>query len=97
MTDKMPGNKPELVYHWVDPDTMNKPKSGLFYIHIDAWWLVNDKGEIAFYQGRTPGRKIIYTMPQCNLDRRVSELIARGEPIKQIPAVYIPMSVGDFY
>lgn len=93
MTDIQP------IYNWVDPVPMSYPKSGQFTIYVDHWWIVNEKGEIAFYQGRRPGRTVKWAMPQCNANRAISEMLLKNYPgcsIRQIYIVYVPLSFGEY-
>ena len=67
-----------------------KPRSGVFSIDVDLWWVVIDEC-ILMYRGRSP---------QCNPHKRmVEKLVDRmypGAEVRQVPVVYIPMERGDY-
>ena len=68
------------------------PKSGLFRIICDAWWVVTPYRELLFYRGTW--------LPQCNQNKRVMEsLQPRLYPtcsIEQIPFVFVPIDPSDY-
>jgi len=93
----------ELVYHWVNPVSVGEIPLDAQTVDIyrDRWWIMNEKGEIAFYQGRTmPRHGAKYTMPQCNPNKVISDTILKnfgeGYSVGFVPVVYIPHHCSDY-
>ena len=73
------------------------PRSGMFEVKVNEWWLVNKAGELLFYR-RTP-KSTSYSSPMCNPDKRVAEVVGKQYPdheLKQIPLVFIPHYCSDY-
>lgn len=64
----------------------DKPKDGLFYIRVNAWWCVDEQGNPLFY-GKNHSAI-------CNSDEHTAKAISaqlnEGHQVKQLPVVYIP-------
>lgn len=86
-----------MPYHNAKLEEVSTPRSGLFEVKVDEWWLVNDRGELLFY--RRTDRSPLYSSPMCNPDKRVSDVIVKKYPdhhIEQIPLVFIPHSCSNY-
>ncbi len=72
-------------------EEVDKPKSGMFMIYIDAYWVVTPDNEILLYKG---------TSPQCNQNPRLVERFQRGLypecGVRQLPIIYLPIDPKDF-
>lgn len=64
------------------------PRTGLFHVFTDRWWVVDDDGNPLFY-----GRELA---PQCNTNRDIAVRIANGRPIRQLAVVYVPIKTSDW-
>lgn len=78
--------KSEITYHTI-PD-WDKPRGGLFTIIQDEWWRVDEDGNPLFYSKNN--------YPQCNSNRSITERLAKGGNIKQLPFVYVPLKINDY-
>ena len=76
----------ESKYHTID--RWDECRDGMFNIIVDAWWCVDDEGNPLFYDK--------YNHPQCNQNLAITERLARGRAVKQIPVVYVPVRIQDY-
>jgi hypothetical protein len=53
-------------------DGWDQPRSGLFKVVVNAWWVTNAAGEPLFY-----GKQ---KAPQCNQNKWIAEQVAKGRP-----------------
>ena len=67
-------------YHTID--RWNECQDGMFNIIVDAWWCVDENGNPLFFGKRNS--------PQCNQNKVITERLANGREIIQIPVVYVP-------
>ena len=63
---------------------ISTPETGLFFVWVNAWWVVVDDC-VLFFRGRSP---------QCNCDERLARKIAEklypGADVRQIPLAFAP-------
>jgi hypothetical protein len=70
----------------------DKPQNGYRKIYVDHWWMVDAEGNPLFYSEH-------YNAPQCNMNEQiVLHLYALSKSddakgVKQIPVVYVPISL----
>lgn len=69
-------------------ENWDQVRGGLFKIITDAWWLVDDDGNPLFYSK--------HDYPQCNQNKEITDRLANGRNVKQIPVVYIPLRIQDY-
>ncbi|WNO27773.1 hypothetical protein SEA_HUWBERT_21 [Microbacterium phage Huwbert] len=80
-----------MPYAAIDPNKMAEPKSGVFDVKVNEWWLVDDQERLIFY--RRTEKSSSTSNPMCNPDKRVSDVIVKQYPdykVKQIALVFIP-------
>ena len=78
--------KPMTDYTTIE--SWDQPRSGLFKVVVNAWWVTSVAGEPLFY-----GKQ---KAPQCNQNKWIAEQVAKGRPFAQIPVVYIPIDPRDY-
>jgi hypothetical protein len=82
-------------FAWVDrsivesvPDTR-----GTYDVIVNAWWMVNEAGQVAFYLGRgREASKWRWRAPQCNQSRFLVERLLRpgATGVVLIPVAFVP-------
>ena len=76
---------------FVPIDKASAPKSGMFEVYKDYWWVVTPDEEIMFYREHSP---------QCNRDeaiaKRVHEKLYPGYEVRQLPLVFVPINPRDY-
>lgn len=81
---------------FVPMEEATAPRAGLHNIHIDSWWVVNDKDELLFYKPKGH----CWGSPQCNPDEKTAKFLHKKlyPEFKtiQIPVVYVPESYSNF-
>lgn len=99
----------ETDYVFMPVDEAATPRAGGFFQHyVDAWWAVHPERGLMFYNPVNPrtGRRRHgrYGSPQCNTDKRISQLVCDKTVltiwpdvrIDQFPSVWVPFSLSDF-
>lgn len=68
-----------------------QPRSGLFKVMCNDWWIVTSNNEILLYKGYSP---------QCNSNKDiVKSMCERMYPtcsVQQIPVVYLKINPSDY-
>lgn len=73
-------------YHAIDK--WDQVRGGMFKIITDAWWCVDGDGNPLFYSK--------HNHPQCNQNKAITERLANGREIRQLPVVYVPLRIQDY-
>lgn len=97
------------TFRFVEPEALSRPAKGLAHNMINDWWLVDEKGRIAFFTRK--GRNI-YASPQCNASEDVARRLLEGHKanrvndpdsifawatdVVQLPLVSFPINPSDF-
>jgi hypothetical protein len=79
-------------------ENLSTPRSGLFEVKVNEWWLVNKWGELLFY--RRTERSPLYSSPMCNPNKQISDIVVKKYPdhhVEQIPIVYVPHMCESSY
>ena len=75
---------------YIPIEKWDRPRSGLFQIITDSWWLVDE------HWNPVISRK--YHTPQCNQSKEVVERIASYNQcnVKHFPIVFLPFKPSDY-
>lgn len=86
-----------MPFHDAKLEEVSTPRSGVFEVKVNEWWLVNEAGELLFYR-RLMGSPLLST-PMCNPDKRIADTVVKQYPdyhVEQIPLVFVPHNCGDY-
>lgn len=94
MAKALPRIAEELI--WVDPQKLfDMPStSGDYTLYLEHWWIVDDRGYIAFYRRNSWGE---LESPQCNSNERIAKVILKKYrenykgilKVKRFPVVFV--------
>lgn len=77
---------------WFPVEHVTDPRGTHVQVLRDYWWVVNDAGEVALFQGRKPQANRDYSIVQ----RGILPNIRGAVGIVQIPLAFAPIDVGDY-
>lgn len=98
----MPREIKEDDYLFIPESELTDPPDGIIEHLKDKWWAVHPEKGLMFYNRKGKGgrRVRLYGSPQCNLNKTISEYVARGYPfeveIKFIPSVFIRVDMSEY-
>lgn len=83
-----------LTYRAVDKFTKPPPKSGIFELIAESYWVVHPERGIAFYD---PTGRGIRSSPQCNQHKSIVErLCPDGHEVRYIAQVWLGHDCSEY-
>jgi hypothetical protein len=86
-----------------------EPAGGTYFQHyVDAWWVVHPEKGLAFFNPKSArtGRRRHgrWGSPQCNTNKRISEMVGRETAgslwpevrVEKIPSAWVPIDISDY-
>lgn len=86
-------------YTRIPMDQLTQPKTGLFMVYVDYYWVVTHDGELVFFS-RSGKNK--YASPQCNQNEAITQRVAEHLPftfgfdVMKLPVVFVPINPADY-
>lgn len=81
-------------FEWKPRSFVTDPPGPYVQVIRDAWWLVNESGDVLFY--KAGGR----LFPQCNSNELIVLKMAVKNPLtpvlERIPLAFVPIELEDF-